>query len=221
MYRPTALAALFLIVVVVPSCSSFLPIVPTVQDDRLEQYVRSVGLEIVAVSEHRDRAPQYRFYLADFTRRDILGLSTGKQRIYISYQLSRLALTSAHHRWLLRHTLAHEIAHDVAGGDVAPPAGAPEIGSAQANRITGADLGLSPRIRFRPYSRWAELAADRKGMEYWQKLGWECGQWVLLFTEFIGGGYVGDADHPTRERLDQAIGICAGQQSAAAASSRR
>ena len=177
----------------------------------------TIGHEIVGVSEHRQHAAQFRFRLADFARRDILGLSIGKQRIFISYELSRLALTSSYHRWLLRHTLAHEIAHDVLGGDVPVPAGAREIGAGLANRITGSDLGLSPKIRFRPYSRWAELAADRKAMEYWEKLGWDCGHWVKLFTGFIERGYTGDADHPTQDRLDQAIAICSHQQSVAGA----
>lgn len=213
MYRTIARAA-FLPLFLLASCSSLLPALPTVQDKPLKSFVRSMALEIVAVSEHRNLARDYRFELADFARRDILGLSLGGQRIFISYELSRLALTSPHHRWLLRHTLAHEIAHDVLGGEIAPPAEAPEIGSGLANRITAADLGLPPRVRFRPYSRRAELAADRKGMEYWEKLGWDCGQWVRLFTGFMARGYVGDTDHPTKERLDQAIDICARRQAA-------
>ena len=167
-----------------------------------------MGLEIVAVSEHRDRWAAYQFRLADFARQDILGLSIGKQRIFISYELSRLAYENSNYRWLLRHTLAHEIAHDVLGRDPATIDHAGDQRGGLANRITSRDLGLSSRVAFRPYSRSAELAADRRGMEYWQKLGWNCGHWVRLFVKFIAQGYEGDVDHPTRERLDQAIQIC-------------
>jgi hypothetical protein len=81
-----------------------------------------------------------------------------------------------------------------------------------ANRVTSRDLGLPPEVAFRPYSRAAELDADRKAMEYWQKLGWDCQHWVRLFLDFIAQGYRGDIDHPTQERLTQAVQICAQQQ---------
>ena len=192
------------------SCAPILA-VPTVADEKLERYVTAIGLEIVAVSEHRERWMRYQFKLADFARRDILGLSTGQQKIFISYKLSQLAYKSHYYRWLLRHTLAHEIAHDVLGADTGTDEGADRSGGL-ANRITGRDLGLSNRVKFRPYSRSAELAADRKGMEYWHKLGWHCGHWVGLFLNFVAQGYKGDVDHPTEERLDQAIEICSDPQ---------
>ena len=211
--------ALFLSIFFLQSCSSFLIGVPTVVDEKVERYVSAIGLEIVAVSEHRDRWANYQFRLADFARRDILGLSIGDQRIFISYELARLAFTNSNYRWLLRHTLAHEIAHDVLGGDTAAPTGVRDSGAGLANRITASDLGLSSRVRFRPYSRWAELAADRRAMEYWSKLGWHCDHWVQLFADFVRRGYTGDVDHPTGERLDQAIQICSEQQAIAAAAS--
>jgi len=188
--------------------------VPTVVDEKLERYVSEIGLEIVAISEHRDRWADYQFRLADFDRRDIFGLSIGEARIFISYELSRLAYHNSDYHWLLRHTLAHEIAHDVLGRD---PAAREEVGERKiglANRVTGRDLGLSSRIRFLPYSRTAELAADRRGMEYWQKLGWHCRHWVKLFIDFTEQGYEGDVDHPTKERLEQAVQICSEQSTA-------
>jgi predicted Zn-dependent protease len=204
----TARLATFFLVLLLNSCSSLWIGLPTVADEKLERYVTAIGLEIVAVSEHRDRWSAYQFRLADFTRQDILGLSIGKQRIFISYELSRLAYENSNYRWLLRHTLAHEIAHDVLGRDPAALDHAGDQRGGLANRITSRDLGLSSRVAFRPYSRSAELAADRRGMEYWQKLGWSCGHWVRLFVKFTAQGYEGDVDHPTRERLDQAIQIC-------------
>lgn len=211
MFRTIPLA-LFLLIPFFYSCSSIFVNVPIVHDDSVEEVVSAIGREIVAVSEHRDHAARFRFRLADFARRDILGLSNGKQRIFISYELARLALSSSHHRWLLRHTLAHEIAHDVLGGDIMAPAGASEVGPGMANRITSGDLGLSSQVKFRPYSRWAELAADRRAMEYWQRLGWDCRNWVKLFVGFMERGYTGDPDHPTKERLEQAIEVCSEQQ---------
>jgi predicted Zn-dependent protease len=200
----------FFTILFLSSCSPILMGLPTVVDEKLERYVGEIGLQIVAVSEHRDRWAQYDFRLADFARRDILGLSIGKQKIFISYKLSRLAFRDSSYRWLLRHTLAHEIAHDVLGGH---PATQEEASGRHglANRITGRDLGLSSRIKFLPYSRTSELAADRLAMAYWQKLGWHCQHWVRLFKDFIEQGYQGDVDHPTKERLEQAMEICSEQ----------
>lgn len=212
MYSTFRLAP-FALIFLLSACSATLGI-PTVVDDKLESYVSQIGLEIVAVSEHRDRRANYQFRLADFARRDILGLSIGKQQIFISYELSRRAYHNSDYRWLLRHTLAHEIAHDVLGRD---PAAGEERGDRKiglANRITGRDLGLPSRIKFLPYSRTAELAADRRAMEYWQKLGWHCRHWVRLFLDFTQQGYEGDVDHPTKERLNQAIQVCSEQSMA-------
>ncbi len=75
-------------------------------------------------------------------------------------------------------------------------------------RITGADLGLPLFVSFRNYSPAVELAADRKAIEYWKKIGWDCDIWVKLFRGFLDHGYIGDLDHPTKERLSQAIRIC-------------
>jgi hypothetical protein len=116
MYITVRLAPLFLILLF-NSCSPMLARIPTVADERLERFVTEIGLKIVEVSEHRGHGANYQFHLADFARRDILGLSAGKQRIYISYELSRLAYQNRDYLWLLRHTLAHEIAHDVLGQD--------------------------------------------------------------------------------------------------------
>ncbi|HZD40746.1 MAG TPA: hypothetical protein VE131_08505, partial [Terriglobales bacterium] len=203
--------AVLILVLCLQACSSALTEIPTVADEKLEHYVTAMGLQIVAVSEHRDRSARYRFKLVDFARRDILGLSTGHEKIFVSYELSRLAYKNRYYRWLLRQTLAHEIGHDVLGGDrgVADEEGTKTVGL--ANRITSRDLGLSDRVKFFPYSRSAELAADRKGMEYWRKLGWNCSHWVRLFLDFTAQGYRGDVDHPTEQRLAQAIQFCSEQ----------
>ena len=72
------------------------------------------------------------------------------------------------------------------------------------SRLTGSDQ-VSSLLPFRG------MAADRMAMEYWRKLGWSCGNWVSLFVNFTAQGYEGDVDHPTKERLDQAIQICSEQ----------
>jgi len=189
------------------SCAPLVARIPTVADQKVAQFVRAAGLEIVAVSEQRDHRAEYQFYLAGFARRDILGLSTGNHQIYISYELARRAARDDSYQWLLRQTLAHEIAHDVLGRARGPEEIADHSGL--ANRITGSDLGLSGWFSFRLYPRSAELAADRKAMEYWSKLGWDCSHWVALFADFLSQGYQGDVDHPTRERLEQARELCA------------
>ena len=207
MYSTIRLAP-FLLIFLLSSCSSVFLSVPTVADEQVERYVSVIAREIVAVSEHRELWANYQIRLADFARRDILGLSIGNQRIFISYELARLAYRNRDYRWLLRHTLAHEIAHDVLGGDATASEHGGNHGAGLANRITGRDLGLSSWVTFRLYSRSTELAADRRAMEYWQKLGWDCSHWVRLFADFVEQGYAGDVDHPTQERLEQAIQIC-------------
>ena len=201
---------LLTLAVVISLCSSCAPLVariPTVSDQKVGEFVRATGLEIVGVSEQRNQGAAYRFYLTGFARPDILGLSTGNHQIYISYELARRAYRDEAYQWLLRQTLAHEIAHDVLGRTGGPEKG--EEHSGLANRITGSDLGLSGWFSFRLYPRSAELAADRKAMEYWSKLGWDCSHWVALFADFLAQGYRGDVDHPTKERLEQAREICA------------
>ena len=198
----------FFLILLLNACSPIYSKLPTVADQKLENYVTAIGLEIVAVSEDRERSERYQFKLADFARGDILGFTAGDRIIFISHELSRRAYADDYHRWLLRHTLAHEVAHTVLKGPLAA-AHDSEYGTVGlANRITNRDLGLSGWIKFRPYSRSVELAADQKAMEYWRKLGWNCGNWVSLFVKFTAQGYAGDPDHPTRERLNQAIRIC-------------
>src|SRR6185312_11512144 len=87
--------------------------IPTVADDRLEALVRQEAAPIIAVTEDRNNVSAYTFYLSDFPRKDILGLSTGNRRIYLSYDLARYAASNPRHLWLLRQTLAHEIAHEI------------------------------------------------------------------------------------------------------------
>jgi predicted Zn-dependent protease len=190
------------------SCAPLSLRIPAVTDETLERFMNREAAEILKVSDNYDKISMYQFRLANFPRKDVLGLSVGKHRIFISYELTRLAYRNEHHRWLFRHTLAHEIAHDVLGADVGnyEPISRRNLGL--ANRINARDLGLSGMVSFRPYSSSTELQADRKGMEYWQKLGWDCRNWIRIFQNFTKQGYHGDADHPTVERLNQAVKLC-------------
>jgi hypothetical protein len=85
------------------------------QGRQLESFVAEEASKILEVSENAHEAGRYEFRLVKFPREDILGLSVGNHRIFMSYELSRLAYEEKYYRWLLRHALAHEIAHDVLG----------------------------------------------------------------------------------------------------------
>ncbi|HXG51427.1 MAG TPA: hypothetical protein VNN77_08500 [candidate division Zixibacteria bacterium] len=162
---------------------------------------------IIAVTLDRERAHLYRIELADFPRPDVLGLSIGGRRVYVSHSLAQLAFDNPRHLWLLRQTLAHEIAHEISGH-------AEESGSAQVHRsssvggVTAADLGLPPVVRFRHYSLDEELEADSRGLDYWKALGWDCRIWIEILRRFGEQDYAGDAFHPTGRRLARARAAC-------------
>jgi predicted Zn-dependent protease len=184
--------------------------IPTVSDGPAELLVRNEAAQIVAVSEDKDRFSEYEIFLSDFPRKDILGMSIGKRRIYVSYELAKLASRRSVHLWLLRQTLAHEIAHETAGH-------AKTIRSTSFNRrtlgggISSDDVGLPRNVKFRNYSTDKELEADSKGLGYWKKLGWDCRVWVRILQDFERQNYTGDVFHPTDKRLQQARGFCRAQ----------
>jgi predicted Zn-dependent protease len=169
--------------------------------------VRNEAVQIIAVSEDRDRLSEYQIFLSDFPRKDILGMSIGNHRIYISHELAKLASKRVSHLWLLRQTLAHEIAHEAAGHAL-------QGGTINLNRglfargVSSGDVGLPWNVKLRNYSPEKELEADSMGLQYWQKLGWDCRIWVEILKNFEEQNYAGDAYHPTDKRLQQARGIC-------------
>jgi predicted Zn-dependent protease len=192
------------------SCSTRVSI-PTVSDDAVELLVRNEAAQIVAVSEDKDRFSDYQIYLSDFPRNDILGMSIGNRRIYISHRLAKFASTSSLHLWLLRQTLAHEIAHETAGH--ATDDGSTWFNRSMAGRgVSSADVGLPWNVRLRNYSTDKELEADAKGLGYWKMLGWDCGIWVRILQTFEKQNYVGDDFHPTDQRLRQAQRLCSSEQ---------
>jgi predicted Zn-dependent protease len=200
-----------LIVFLLPLAACSLPLslfMPAIRDERLEAFVTREAAKILEVAENAPEASRYRFRLVKFPREDILGLSVGGQQIFMSYELTRLAYEQRGYRWLFRHVLAHEIAHDVLGHQNQKHEASLNSVPVYSSRIAAPDLGLPANISFRNYSRSFELAADRKALEYWQRLGWDCRIWIKIFKSFLDEGYAGDADHPTQDRLDLAIAMC-------------
>ena len=134
------------------SCASLPALfLPTISDDRLEAFVAEEAQQILRVSGNSHKADRYKFYLAKFPRDDILGLSFGEHRIFISYELTRLAREQTGSLWLFRHTLAHEIAHDVL--EHAKDEQMVSLNAVRQSkaRIKGADLGLPLFVSFRNY----------------------------------------------------------------------
>jgi predicted Zn-dependent protease len=186
---------------------SIQPKLPGVVDHPVESVVRREAAAILAVSEDRESVASYHFFLSDFPRQDTLGMSVGDRRIYISYKLASSALYDAHQLWLLRQTIAHEIAHETA-------AHARREGDRWFNRVpfawgaSGREVGLPWYVRVHNYATDKELEADRIGLSYWKKLGWDCRIWVGILENFERQGYRGDSSHPTSERLRQARSQC-------------
>jgi predicted Zn-dependent protease len=191
---------------VLVSCSIQLKI-PDVVDNRVKELVRSEAAQVVTVSDDRENFSKYQFFLSDFPREDLLGMSVGNRKIYISYKLAARALTQTGYLWLLRQTIAHEIAHETAdhanqkvlswftGGNFFFGA-------------SGQNVGLPWYVRLYNYPTEKELEADRVGLEYWKRLGWDCRIWVRILENFQKQQYWGDIYHPTDRRLQQALDVC-------------
>jgi hypothetical protein len=138
-------------------------------------------------------------------------MSIGQRRIYISYKLARLASSRSRHLWLLRQTLAHEIAHEISGH--ASRHDMTFNNSTAGRGITSSDIGLPWPVRFRSYSADTELQADLVGLKYWMKLEWDCRIWVRILEDFQQQNYSGGLYHPTDKRLEQASRVCLAESS--------
>jgi predicted Zn-dependent protease len=200
------LCGLIIFVSLLVSCSAQTSI-PTVSDDPIEILVRDEAARIIAVSEDKDRPSDYQIFLSDFPRKDILGMSVGHHRIYVSHELAKLAAKQVPYLWLLRQTLAHEIAHETAGH--ARQSGATGLTRGPVGGgVSSGDVGLPWSVRLRNYSTDKELEADWKGLQYWERLGWDCRIWVGILKNFERQNYAGDVHHPTDKRLRQAQTVC-------------
>ena len=181
------------------------PKIPVVADEQIERMVSDEAGRILAAADPRAEFSHYRFQLSAFPRQDLLGVSIGRGQIYISYQLAQLALKKSYYRWLLRQTLAHEIAHELAGH--ANQRGA-VANSPASQGVTARHLGLGGLVQFQNYSVEKELQADFYAMNYWATLGWDCAIWVDILRGFQKQNYAGDVFHPTDRRLEQAALNC-------------
>ena len=193
------------LILLLTACS-LAPSISVVRDESIERLLRDEAETILSVTRDATNTARYQISLSDFPRADILGMSIGQRRIYISYKLGRRALYSRRHLWLLRQTLAHEIAHEI--GRHA------EFRQINFNRssdqygMTSRDVGLPWYVIFQPYSLEKELQADLDGMHYWKSLEWDCAIWVRILRDFEHQNYSGDSSHPTHMRLKQASDTC-------------
>ena len=104
------------LILLLPGCS-LAPSISVVRDEPIERMLRDEAERILSVTADATDTARYQISLSDFPRADILGMSIGQRRIYISYKLGRRALHSRRDLWLLRQILAHEIAHGCAGSN--------------------------------------------------------------------------------------------------------
>jgi predicted Zn-dependent protease len=193
------------LILFLPSCS-LVPSISVVNDEPVERLLRDEAERILSVTSDARNTPRYKISLSDFPRADILGMSIGQRRIYISYKLGSRSLYSRRHLWLLRQTLAHEIAHEIARH-----ADYRQINfnrSSDESGMTSRDVGLPWYVIFQPYSLDKELQADLDGMQYWKSLQWDCTIWVRILQDFERLNYSGDSSHPTHRRLNQASAAC-------------
>lgn len=120
-------------------------------------------------------------------------------------------------------TLAREIAHDIDGDALNQRAMARAfllgrvIGqgvslvpgpTGLAGRITSAVLGLIGYATVDIYNRSADLEADRKAIEYWKRLGWDCRVWIHMSYGDLDSNETEALHHPTEEHLEQAMELC-------------
>src|SRR5262245_49610115 len=140
--------------------------IPVVDDPPIEALVNREARQILAAADENADARQYRLQLSAFPRPDLLGLSVGGKRIYVSYRLAQLASESTYFLWMLRQTLAHEIAHELAGHAESAKR-EPRTGG---EAVSAAHLGLPALVRFENYSIGKELEADMYGITYWKRL---------------------------------------------------
>ena len=90
---------------VISSCSLHPALfLPVVSDNRLETFVAEEAARILTVADNGNPATRHRFYLVDFPRKDILGLSLGENQIFLSYELTRRGFDQTGYLWLFRHT---------------------------------------------------------------------------------------------------------------------
>lgn len=214
---------LFWFLLFLSACATANRDIPTVEDQKVRFFVEDEGWRIVKITEKATDYQRYKFHLARFQRKGVVGLSAGNGEIYINYDLAQQAMTNTGYLWVLRKTLAHEVGHDVAGHAPNQQAVASifsagsTVGSIMSHvpgvvGLVGTAINLGSALvgaaSVHLYTRSAELEADRKGIEYFKKLGWDCRVWTRILKRQLEVGDTGDFHHPTEERLTQALELC-------------
>ena len=155
--------------------------ITVIDDVKVQAFVAVEGRKILAVTKNRNKAKDYRFYLAEFKGRPWAGMASGNHIIYIRYKDARNAHLNRNRQSylpVLRQILAHEIAHDILR-----------------------------HPNYRSYSSAQELAADRLGIILWKRLGWDCSFWVRVYENMKERG-ITDTLHRTDLQLLQAKNLC-------------
>jgi len=209
-------------------CASTIPNIPTVRDQRAQELVERMGQQTLAVSENAARSHLYKFHLASLSPKGIAGMSLGNHVIYIDHDLAAKASYLEGYKLSLQKVIAHEIGHDVSNHVANSNAIAATFSMGQ---VAGQALSYLPgpigwvgagaswlffgigQTTLTLYSRSQELEADRKGIEYWKRLGLDCRLWVEHYQRLADRGEQGDFSHPTDGLLDQAKASCQRQPS--------
>jgi len=179
-----------------------------IKSPRLQAFVNLEAQRMLAVTPNAGLTNSYRFYLGHGKGKGWAGLSFGNHVIYLDYSVVKAGFMGTRGLKSFRIVLAHEIGHDVAGHRANNAAIA---NIANAAWVFGQDVGnvarLIGQVANELYSRSAELEADRLGIEYWKRLGWDCKEWVYSLERGLEAG-IGDFHHPPEVRLRQAADLC-------------
>jgi len=219
--KPLSPILLFISFFLLSSCAAGKqPNIPIVHHSEFQQIVDEEGQRIVAVTKNADKAHLYRFHLARFKRPYVAGVSAGNHAIYISYKYAQVVESGG--LASVRIILAHEIAHDVLGhkanlnvivgtGNVGNLIGSVMSNAPGVIGLVGSGISLASTLAAgttaQLYSRSAELEADRLGIDYWNRLGWDCSFWVRKF-EHLFERDIEDFSHPAVARLKQSVDLC-------------
>ncbi len=217
-----------LLLLLLSSCAATTPNIPTTYHAAAKRLVEQEAHRVLSVTENAGHEEYYTFHLANFRSakkryQRLGGLSAGNGQIYINHQIAAGALRDQRMLWKLRMLLAHEIAHAVADHEPDQKALANTF---NASNLVGYGMSHAPgfvglagaTISWGAYlvgtasaqinGRSQELEADRLGIEYFKRLGWDCQFWVRRFQAQVDTGFKTDFRHPPEERLEQAKELC-------------
>jgi hypothetical protein len=80
------------LILFLPACS-LVPSISVVKDEPIERLLRDEAERILAVTDDAINTSKYQISISDFPRADILVMSIGQRRIYISYNLGNVPCT--------------------------------------------------------------------------------------------------------------------------------